>query len=351
MALLQFRGVARRVVAGVLAAGAVTVATVGIAPAASAHGSSHDHVSIGRCVATLTAGEQTWTGVVDGVERTAQVYVPASALTAVSLRGHRDGLALLVALHGSNNTPAMLLDLAELRQSADQHGNVVIAPQGAVPGANPGTWAWNVPGVTTVPAGTPDDVSFLAQLVSTVRSQYCIDPDQVFATGYSGGGRMISAVACERPGVFDAIAPVVGLRAGTPVQDESGAWVPDASSCSPRVGTPVITFTGTADPINPAAGGGAPYWQYGAQAAVDGWTAINRCHATRVRTVSATVTRSTALGCARGNDVVSYVIDGAGHTWPGGNAAMLTAYASVLGPYTDAVDANDVMWQFFRTHA
>lgn len=299
-----------------------------------------------RCVQGLTAGEQTWTGTVDGVARTAVVYVPESAKAARSPHG----LPAVVALHGSNNTPAMLLAISELEQSADAHGFVLIAPQGSVPG-NPGTYAWNVPGVTTAPAGTPDDVRFLAALVASAARSYCLDTDEVFATGWSGGGRMISAVACQTPGLFAAIAPVVGLRAGVPVKASDGTWGPDPATCSPRRGTPVVTFTGTADPINPSGGGGAAYWQYGAQVALERWAQIDRCRVATARQTAPTVTRTTYLGCRGGNDVVSYVIDGAGHTWPGGNAAMLTGAAAVLGPYTDAVDANEVMWRFFRAHA
>lgn len=44
----------------------------------------------------------------------------------------------------------------------------------------------------------------------------CVDDDRVFATGYSGGGRMSSALACELSDTIAAIAPVAGLRAGRP---------------------------------------------------------------------------------------------------------------------------------------
>lgn len=330
----------------------VMALAVGVSPAtASPAGpveAGRDSRPVSRCVAGLTAGEQTWTLTVDGVSRTALVYVPQSALQSRTPRG---GLPLLVALHGSNDTPDLLVDIAELEASAEKQAAVLVAPQGSVPGASEGTWAWNVPGVTAAPAGTPDDVRFLQELVAAAVPRYCGDDSQVFATGYSGGGRMISAVACQAPGVFDAIAPVVGLRAGVPVQQADGTWVPDPATCSPRRGTPVITFTGTADPINPSGGGGAAYWQYGAQAAVDGWVDINRCRVTRERTVAPTVTRTSHTACRARADVVSYVVEGAGHTWFGGDEAMLTAYASVLGPFSDAVNANDAMWEFFRAHA
>ncbi len=75
---------------------------------------------------------------------------------------------------------------------------------------------------------------------------------------------------------------------------------------------------------------------------------INGCRSAYSVTTGV-VTRTVGTRCHE--PVVSYLIDGMGHSWPGGNSAMLTAAASFLGPYSDAVSANDVMWRFFRSVA
>ena len=40
-----------------------------------------------------------------------------------------------------------------------------------------------------MPAGAPDDVSFLTQLVGILEHRYCINSKMVYATGFSGGAR------------------------------------------------------------------------------------------------------------------------------------------------------------------
>ena len=43
-----------------------------------------------------------------------------------------------------------------------------------------------------------------------------------------------------------------------------------------------------------------------------------------------------------------YVVDGAGHTWPG--SAFAAASEPILGPATDEMDASQVIWSFFDEH-
>jgi polyhydroxybutyrate depolymerase len=54
-------------------------------------------------------------------------------------------------------------------------------------------------------------------------------------------------------------------------------------------------------------------------------------------------------GCAGGATVELYTIAGEGHEWPGG-PILAKRLTRVLGPQSDAVDADDVMWAFFAAH-
>jgi polyhydroxybutyrate depolymerase len=324
------RGIALAAVAAaaLAAAGCAAGAEAGAAPTPSA-----------ACSPTWEQGRTDLAYTFEGAERHASVFMPEGAHPA----------AAVFALHGSNNNIDLILSVSELEQTAAEEGYVLVVPQGSVPGNADGLWAWNVPGVvTTAEVGTPtdsaDDVDFLADLVDRVKSEGCVD--DVVATGYSGGGRMISATACERPGLFDAIAPVDGLRAGVPEEQGDGGWAPDPATCDPASGTPVLSFAGTADPINPYDGGGAGYWQYGVQTAVERWASIDGCGEPSVDSPTPGVSVTTYADCAAG-PVVSYVVDGMGHTWPGRALEAQAGYASVLGATTDLVDANEVMWDFF----
>ena len=118
-------------------------------------------------------------------------------------------------------------------------------------------------GGAAVPAGAPDDVSFIERLVVLLEQKYCIDPKRVYATGFSGGARMASQLGCDASGVFAAIAPVSGLR------------LPEPLSLHPA-GAGRGSFHGTADPVDPYLGHGQKYWTYSVPEAASRWAVPQR---------------------------------------------------------------------------
>lgn len=288
------------------------------------------------CKPAYSAGTHTLTIQSGGMDRTVVVYVPTR-------RHEREKLPLVLTLHGSQADAATQMSISDMAAAAERGKFVAAAPQGIV-SAPPG-YRWNVPGVT-LPAGQPpDDEQFISDTIDTLARVLCIDEQRVYGTGYSGGGRMISQYACDHADRIAAIAPVVGLRAGYPV---SGQAYPDPTTCNPSRPVPVLTFAGTADQVNPYAGGGAPYWQYGADAALARWAELNGCRS-RVwtRQVTTHVKLLSYRGCRAGADVQMYVADGAGHTWPGSEFSV-GFYQGALGEITFEIDATDLMVNFFR---
>ena len=86
---------------------------------------------------------------------------------------------------------------------------------------------------------------------------------------------------------------------------------------------------------------------------IDTWVTINGCQPEPVtnrlpnHTLDGmSVTRQEYTGGRDGAEVVLYLIDGAGHTWPGQETRM-----AMLGKSTLAISANDLMWEFFQKHA
>ena len=65
---------------------------------------------------------------------------------------------------------------------------------------------WNVP----VQEGRPDDVTYVSDVIDRVSKQVCTDDTRVYATGFSGGARMSSLLACKLGSRLAAIAPVSG---------------------------------------------------------------------------------------------------------------------------------------------
>jgi polyhydroxybutyrate depolymerase len=57
------------------------------------------------------------------------------------------------------------------------------------------------------------------------------------------------------------------------------------------------------------------------------------------------VRRQSWGGCLDGTDVVFYIIDGGGHTWPGSNFDV-----GRLGLTTKQIDASATIWDFFKAH-
>ncbi len=200
---------------------------------------------------------------------------------------------------------------------------------------------WNVPNVPliggrAVPAHAANDVKFLESLVGQLEHRHCINASEVYATGLSGGAREVSQMACDDSGTFAAIAPVSGLR-----------W---PSPCPATRSVSVLTFHGSADPVDPFDGHGQPYWTYSVPTAAKDWATQDHCSAQpRKTTPVATVDLTTYSKCSDGAAVELYEIIGEGHEWPGG-VALVPSLTSILGPQSNAVDANSVMWSFFSAH-
>jgi poly(3-hydroxybutyrate) depolymerase len=214
----------------VAAFGAGTPASASASPARGCGG----HAS-GSTTLTLTIG---------GHSRTVIVHVP---------KGYsgRTAVALVLNLPGSGTTAADQELFTGMDATADADGFIVAYPQALIAEGN--GFDWNVPGEPliggrAVPAGAPDDVAFLTQLVGVLEGRYCIAPTRVYATGFSGGARMASQLACDSSGVFAAVAPVSGLRRPTP--------------CPTTRAVPVLSFHGIADPVDPYNGHGQKYWTY-----------------------------------------------------------------------------------------
>jgi polyhydroxybutyrate depolymerase len=303
-----------------------------VAPASA----TEDHHGRGVCRPVLPAGETTVHLVSGGADRTAVVYVPQRVRT----KSKRP--ALVLTLHGSASNGAEQLVRTGLEATADAEGFVVAAPNGLLStGAD--TYRWNVPFVT-VPDG-PDDEQFLLDLIDSLSTSACIDDHRVIASGYSGGARMVSALACDHPDRIAALVAVAGLRYGPPIDDGHGGFVPDTSRCNPDRPVPVLAFGGTADPVNPFGGGGAAYWGYGTIAATQAWAVHDQCRPTPVtKQVTPHVTRVSYRGCKANADVVLYVIEGGGHTWPGSTATWDPA----LGVVTSEISASALLWDFGR---
>jgi polyhydroxybutyrate depolymerase len=223
----------------------------------------------------------------------------------------RTRLPLVLDLHGSGGT-------AE-GQAKNSGFEIVAARTGFAVATLEGDGArWNVP----VAAERPDDVAYVSDVIDHAGARLCVDAARVYATGFSGGGRMSSLLGCKLNTRIAAIAPVSGLRWSAP--------------CAGRP-LPVLTFHGLADTQNPydgkAPGRGAE-WLESVPDALAGWAQHNGCDGKAVlEDPPGPLSTVRYEGCRGGADVRMIRIDGLGHSWA-----------------RQEIDATATIWQFFSQH-
>jgi polyhydroxybutyrate depolymerase len=221
---------------------------------------------------------------------------------------------LVVNYHGYDRSALDQETYSNLVPLSEREGFVLATPEG---GGSPR--AWDIVGVYA--ENGIDDVAFTVSLLNSVAGELCIDPQRIYATGISNGGEMASQVACYLSAGFAAVAPVAGV-----VYQEDCAGDP----------VPIVSFHGTLDE-------NVPFDE--ARPAMAEWAGHNGCTGDLVvEQVTDRVSRESYAGC-NGNDVVLYVIDGGGHTWPGAEDD-----AGGVGPTTHKISANELIWQFFKDH-
>jgi len=267
----------------------------------------------GACSAQLAPGTSERRIESSGIERRFLLHVPERPVSG--------SVPLVLELHGFGGSPEGQMALSGLQSLSEQQGFLLVAGEAL-------ERRWNVPPEST----RASDVQFVSDLLELVAREACIDRARFYATGFSGGGRMVSQLACDLAPRVAAIAAIGGIRFPLP--------------CAGARAVPVLAFHGTADDVNPYDGGGQPYWGTGVDDAIGGWAKHNGC--TRQSEETATpVTRISqgGNGCA---DVVLYRIQGFAHSWPS-DIAFAPAWADSPAGATSAT-ANDVLWSFFERH-
>lgn len=236
-------------------------------------------------------------------------------------------MPLVLAFHAFGLSASQMADYTGLQAIADEHGFVVVTPEGA--GA-PQHWNWRKV------AAESDDVRFVSDLLARLDSELCLDPGRVFVAGFSDGAAMSRVLACDLPDRFAAVGVVAS---------------PSVPCVAP---IPMIAFHGTADPLVPFEGGVVPASIGGGgtfppvRRGVSEWARALGCDGLpRISRPSPTVELSTFVHCKLGDrDALLYTLLGGGHTWPG--SAPLPA--DQFGTTNAEVDATATMWDFFAAH-
>lgn len=287
-----------------------------------------------------------------GLKREVPVYIPASA-------AGRSDIPLVFDLHGSGGNGRQQARHSGLTAQADRHGFLLANPNGGIadPNSPNDKFYWNVPGVPLIgsvkmPANAPDDVQFFRDAIRQLEQGECADSHRIYVTGFSGGARMASALACDLSDRIAAVAPVSGLRAGVPRAGDFKA--PDTKTCAPHRAVSILTFHGVHDPTNRFDGDGTSRWGYSVPVAFERWGTLDGCQTSpSEQRVSTHVTEVAYHGCRDAAELILYRTDapvehGGGHIWP--HPSTSTPQSNSAAEQVDQLDASALIWEFFSRH-
>ncbi len=266
--------------------------------------------------------------VLDNLSRTCYVHLPPG------YDGSR-AVPLVLALHGMGGDGSGMARLTHFNTIADQGGFVVAYPDGY-------RRRWSFGRLPLL--GGIDDAGFIGALVMALSGDLRIDQARIYVLGMSNGGGLVELLACQRADLFAAFVVVAATISSFMTH-----------LCHPSRPASVLMFHGTNDPLVPFAGGGRRRQiLLSAPATAQHWARLAGCAPVPVvnylpdRVNDGTRVRCEVYGgCQEGAEVVLYVVEGGGHTWPGGIQYLPER---IIGKTSQQMDASQAIWEFFQRH-
>ncbi len=287
--------------------------------------------------------------VVDGLDRTFDLYVPSSlgsgpAPLVFLLHGHGGSSRELSGADGKPQPFRVFLDLAE------RDGFLVVFPNGLV--AADGKRGWNDGRADNVLNQEVDDVGFVSAILDEVSARFSVDPNRVHAAGISNGGHMVLRLATDLSERVASVAAVVGALPRHPEGE------------IPTRPVSVLFMNGTDDPFIPWEGGlvgGDPDrgTDLGGMQSARKWAEWlgadpnptvtdlpnrNRFDGSRVR-------RHEWGNGRDGTRVVMYEVRGGGHATPSIREKRSWLWERIVGRQNHDVEGAEEIWAFFQATA
>ena len=260
-------------------------------------------------------------------------------------------MPLVLMLHGAGGNSRNALRQARLAGLADEHGFLAasadaMAPRPELPPqfiANPQVWNDGSLRGHAYARGI-DDVSFLAAVLDDVEARHHVDPARIYVAGFSNGASMAFRLAAAMPERIAALAAV----AGHPFSRQEGG---DRQ-------VPTVCVGGTADPLTPLLGGdirlpwGGSLSQPPYVESIGWWAEAGGCRSEPDRRAQGTgverlTWRPRPGSVDRTCSVTLYLVEGAGHVWPGGVSFMPEV---LVGSDPGTFDASGVVVDHLLAH-
>lgn len=279
---------------------------------------------------------------VDSHERRYLLHVPRSYVQGTSV-------PLVLVFHGGKQSASDMQKLTGLNLISADEGFIVAYPEAL-------DEQWNQGGGAGDSSDGSVDVTFTARLVAKLSALYSIDPQRIYAVGYSTGGMMVLKLACSLPGLFAGISTVAAsFPAGL------------ATTCEPPEPVSLLMINGTDDAVIPWFGANPdprhlsvrpanrPFLS--AEETARFWAKRASCGSTPSsrRVIDLDVKNMSYAdeysfrSCRPGIEVAVYSLVGVGHDWPSPNldrVAQLLAQRT-LGTQLHNFDVPRLIWKFF----
>jgi polyhydroxybutyrate depolymerase len=269
----------------------------------------------------------------DSKTRTYRIHLPTSYYD------NTNSLPLVLGLHGGFGSGEQFETQSELSEKANAENFIMVYPDGLEnPDAPVRSWnAGKCCGQNSTTQNT-DDVGFISKLIDKMKIDYRVDAKRVYATGHSNGAMMCYRLADELADKIAAIAPNAGN-------------LQIRNAYSPSRNIPVMEIISKLDENVNYEGGVSqgPAGQYNPP--ID--SCLNAVASLAGCTQTKQVVESHSLytiykwsGCTPDSfEVLLYLTEDGGHSWPGGNKG-----SAVADEPSQAFKNNDVIWDFLKQH-
>ena len=216
----------------------------------------------------------------------------------------RNESPVVLNFHGFGSTASGHLYYSDWRQLSNEHGFVLIYPQGLE--LEKGGYHWNPDPISSDSKSTSNDLGFVEKLIKKISKKYSVDTSRIYATGFSNGAGMAYGLARYRSDLIAGIAPVSGLASKKHLSKKSGV--------SP-VG--LISFNGSEDRERPLSG--IEGYLASVVDASDYWSEINNSDANQLEALKQSPGRRVErTSYFRENGLATikqYIIKNGGHEW------------------------------------
>jgi polyhydroxybutyrate depolymerase len=167
--------------------------------------------------------------------RPVNLYVPSSY-------DGQTNLPLVILLHAYSASGAWQEDYMHFQPLAEARGFLYCHPEGTIDRKGYQFWNATDAGCDFWDTGV-DDAGYLRSLSEEIAGGFAVDRKRIYLIGHSNGGRMAYRMACQSADLIAGLASLAGMP------------FLDPSQCEPSEPVNILHIHGTADDIDPYAGG------------------------------------------------------------------------------------------------